>query len=117
MRHLAAEHGVSAEARRSSDGYAEIALSVGSGGDKSRSALLITNGVEMFNLELDGRFDVREFDWEPEGQRQSLAALVGVAAAHLRGESTAIRQPRRFRHQDREGLEVRWQGESYRAWA
>ncbi len=28
VRHLAAEHGVSAEARRSADGYAEIALSV-----------------------------------------------------------------------------------------
>ncbi|MCU1624082.1 MAG: hypothetical protein JWL79_2927 [Frankiales bacterium] len=99
---------------RTSDGYAELDVSTPDSGP--RTACVVTNGVEAFCLRLDGRFDLREFDWEPEGQAAVIRTLVGVATAHLRGSSRRATRARWFRS-DQEYLEVSHDGETFRAWA
>jgi hypothetical protein len=44
------------------DGYVELVLTAPEAG--GRRARIATNGVEMFLLRLDDRYDLREFDWE-----------------------------------------------------
>lgn len=97
---------------RTEDGYLELDLTTPEAGD--RTARIVTNGAEGFFLTLDGRFDLREFDWEAEGQQGVLHTLVGVAGAHLRGSSRRTSQARRLRA-DQEFLEVRHDGQTFRA--
>jgi len=100
--------------RRAKDGYLEVALRPLAGSAAKHSALLYTTGVEAFHLRLDGQYDVHDFDHEAAGQAEALRTLVGIAAAHLRGDSVPAAEPRLLRR-NRACLDIRWSGETYRA--
>lgn len=99
---------------RGRDGYVEAELRTPAGRGPGRSAVLFTNGVEAFHLRLDDRYDVREFEYEPSEQEAALRTLVGVAGAHLRGESVPAHE-RRWLRRDRDCLDIRWANDIYRA--
>ena len=46
---------------------------------------IVTNGVDTFLLDLDGRFEYRDVDWDPAGQREILTLLTMLAEAYLAG--------------------------------
>ena len=48
-------------------------------------ARIVTNGVDTFLLDLDGRFEYRDIDWDPAGQREILTVLAMLARAYLAG--------------------------------
>jgi hypothetical protein len=48
-------------------------------------ARIVTNGVDTFLLDLDGRFEYRDIDWDPAGQREILTVLAMLAQAYLAG--------------------------------
>lgn len=113
--HAAADGGGLAVAlRRTRDGYVEAELRTPSDRGSGRSALLFTNGAEAFHLRLDDRFYLREFEYEPSEQEPVLRTLVGVAGAHLRGESVPAHE-RRWLRRDRQCLDIRWANDVYRA--
>jgi hypothetical protein len=116
VRRAASAEDLVAASSRTSDGYTEVSLVCSGDGISGRTALLFTNGAEGFHLRLDDRYYVREFEYEPDGQRETLRALVGVAAAHLRGKSVPVQATRRLRP-DRDSVDVPWNGSTYRALA
>ena len=48
-------------------------------------ARIVTNGVDAFLLDLDGRFEYRDIDWDSEGQKEILTLLTMLAEAYLAG--------------------------------
>ncbi len=48
-------------------------------------ARIWTSGVEAFFLELDERFNLKEFDWKPEGQADIVRLMTRLAIAYLQG--------------------------------
>lgn len=110
----ASGEGLAADISRAADGYVEAKLRLLGEGQERRQAVLFTTGVEAFHLRLDDRYYLHEFDHEPDGQRLVLRALVGVAAAHCRGESVPMKEPRLLRR-GRDCLDVTWARETYRA--
>lgn len=48
-------------------------------------ARIVTNGVDTFLLDLDDRFEYRDVDWDPAGQREILTLLAMLAEAYLAG--------------------------------
>jgi hypothetical protein len=50
------------------------------------SARIVTSGVEGFYLYLDSTYDYQEFDWAPEGQRESVILLAKLAESYLDGQ-------------------------------
>jgi hypothetical protein len=44
-----------------------------------------TNGVDTFVLDLDGSFEYRDIDWQPQGQREILTLMTRLAQAYLAG--------------------------------
>jgi len=49
-------------------------------------AAIRTNGVDTFVLDLDGSFEYRDIDWQPQGQREILTLMTRLAQAYLAGE-------------------------------
>jgi len=54
-------------------------------GPERVQARIVTNGVDTFLLDLDGRFEYRDIDWDPAGQREILTVLAMLAQAYLAG--------------------------------
>ena len=54
-------------------------------GPERVQARIVTNGVDTFLLDLDGRFEYRDIDWDPAGQREILTVLTMLAQAYLAG--------------------------------
>lgn len=48
-------------------------------------ARIWTSGAEAFFLELDERFNLKEFDWKLEGQADIIQLMTRLAVAYLQG--------------------------------
>jgi hypothetical protein len=83
----------------------------------SRHARLWTSGVEAFFLELDDLYDLKEFDWEPEGQREIVRTLTRLALSYLRGAGVEAEEEERSwfgRRRRRRYLDIVLDGETHR---
>jgi hypothetical protein len=82
----------------------------------SRHARLWTLGVEAFFLELDDLYDLKEFDWEPDGQREIVRELTRLALSYLRGAGVEVEMDARswFGRRRRRYLDVVLDGETHR---
>lgn len=82
-----------------------------------RHARLWTSGVEAFFLELDDLYDLKEFDWEPDGQREIVRTLARLALSYLRGAGVEVEMDARSwfgRRRRRRYLDVVLDGETHR---
>ncbi len=106
--------GLAAAFTRTTDGYVRADLRLADVAS-DRSAVLSTNGVELFMLDLDDRYSLPQFEYVPGNQALMLRDIAGIAAAHLRGESVPTTEPCRWRKQPLPCLDVQWDGGTYRA--
>jgi hypothetical protein len=79
----------------------------------SRHARLWTSGVEAFILDLDDLYDLKESDWEPDGQREIVRTLARLALSYLRGAGVEVETRSRFGRR-RRYLDVVLDGETRR---
>jgi hypothetical protein len=73
--------------------------------------------VEAFFLELDDLYDLKEFDWEPDGQREIVRTLARLALSYLRGAGVEVEMDARSwfgRRRRRRYLDVVLDGETHR---
>lgn len=75
-------------------------------------ARIWTSGAEAFFLELDERFNLKEFDWEVEGQADIIRRMTRLAIAYLQGHGVEGENKgtlgRRRKH-----FEIELDGETY----
>lgn len=78
-----------------------------------RHARLWSSGVEAFILELDDLYDRKDFDWEPEGQREIVWTLTRIAIEYLRGAGVQVTDRSRLGRR-RHYLDIELDGGTYR---
>lgn len=76
-------------------------------------ARIWTSGVEAFFLELDERFNLKEFDWELEGQADIIRRMTRLAIAYLHGHGVEGDSKGAFGRR-RKHFEIELDGETYR---
>jgi hypothetical protein len=79
-------------------------------------ARLWTSGVEAFFLVLDDLYDLKEFDWEPEGQREIVRTLTRLAISYQRGAGVEVEKDERSwfgRRRRRRYLNIVLDGETH----
>jgi hypothetical protein len=88
-----------------------VRVSLSAAHESGRTAIIESNGVELFSLYLE-QFHWPHFAHEEDDQRQLLRDLVSLAALHLFGGSTS-RTERRGWRSEQVGLQIAWQGRTY----
>ena len=76
-------------------------------------ARIWTSGAEAFFLELDERFNLKEFDWELEGQEDIVRLLTRLAIAYLQGHGVEGESKGTFGRR-RKHFEIELDGQTYR---
>jgi hypothetical protein len=76
-------------------------------------ARIWTNGAEAFFLDVDERFNFKEFDWELEGQADIIRRLTRLAIAYLQGHGVEGESKGTFGRR-RKHFEIGLDGETYR---
>lgn len=76
-------------------------------------ARIWTTGVEAFFLELDERYSLKEFDWEPAGQADIVRLMTRLACAYLLGRGTEVETKAAFGRLRRH-FEIELDGQTYR---
>lgn len=110
----AEDEGLTATFSRTSDGYLRADLRLADVASE-RSAVLSSNGVELFMLDLDDRYSLPQFEYVVADQALMLRGIAGIAGVHLRGGSVPAMEERGWGRQPRSCLDIRWDGETYRA--
>lgn len=90
-------------------------LAADSGGARQDrvQARIWTSGAEAFFLELDERFNLKEFDWELEGQEDIVRLLTRLAIAYLQGHGVEGESKGTFGRR-RKHFEIELDGQTYR---
>lgn len=76
-------------------------------------ARIWTSGAEAFFLELDERFNFKEFDWELEGQADIVRLMTRLAMAYLQGHGAEGESKGTFGRR-RKQFEIELDGQTYR---